>query len=671
MSDKKVIVVPDGKICDYVDGKFRKDTPEEYVRQTIEKRLVNEHKYLTQQIEIEYTLKLGSNKPRADIVIFDKDCTEHTQEHVKIIIECKKESVDAKNSKEGVEQLKSYMSVCTNCIWGMWTNGKQKEVLKKYVTAEGTIEFMDYNDIPSADGNLDDVNRPKRNTLKNAYDDNLLFVFKTCHNHIHVNDGLQKQPAFFELLKVIFCKIEDERNIPNPLEFYATSEERSNPDGQLTVKKRISKIFEKVKKKHGKIFEANEEIKLQPRSLAYIVSELQKYSLLNTNIDIKGKAYEEIVGANLRGDRGEFFTPRNVMKMVVEMINPKLDEKVLDSSCGTGGFLVTAMTHVIKQIEIEFEQQLGIAHADWDSDTIRNFNDRISEMAKNNFFGFDINPDLVKATKMNMVMNNDGSGNILQTNSLLPPHEWSDEFRKKLAEALGVKTTDIRNYSTLEFFDVIVTNPPFGSKIPIKDKAILEQYELAHIWENNDGNWQMTQRFQTSVPPEILFIERCTQLLVPGGRMGIVLPDAILGSPGLGYIREWLIKNTKIIASIDLHVDTFQPRNGTQTSVLFLQKKTDDEKRIEQETGQMRDYNIFMSMVEHIGHDKRGNPIFKRDKEGNEILVPDVNNVLVLDSTSSGDTTVSMQQKKRCEDDQTPEVPVIFERWKKQEGIAW
>lgn len=671
MSDKKVIVVPDGKICDYVDGKFRKDTPEEYVRQTIEKRLVNEHKYLTEQIEIEYTLKLGSNKPRADIVIFDKECSEHTQEHVKIIIECKKESVDAKNSKEGVEQLKSYMSVCTNCIWGMWTNGKQKEVLKKYVTSDGTIEFMDYNDIPSADGNLENVNRPKRNTLKNAYDDNLLFVFKTCHNHIHVNDGLQKQPAFFELLKVIFCKIEDERNIPNPLEFYATSEERSNSDGQLTVKKRITKIFEKVKKKHGKIFEANEEIKLQPRSLAYIVSELQKYSLLNTNIDIKGKAYEEIVGANLRGDRGEFFTPRNVMKMVVEMINPKLDEKVLDSSCGTGGFLVTAMTHVIKQIESEFEQQLGIARSDWDSDTIRNFNDRISEMAKNNFYGFDINPDLVKATKMNMVMNNDGSGNILQTNSLLPPHEWSEEFRKKLSEALGVKPSDIRNYTTLEFFDVIVTNPPFGSKIPIKDKAILEQYELAHIWENINGTWQMTPRFQTSVPPEILFIERCTQLLVPGGRIGIVLPDAILGSPGLGYIREWLIKNTKIIASIDLHVDTFQPRNGTQTSVLFLQKKTVEEKHLEQETGQMKDYNIFMSMVEHIGHDKRGNPIFKRDKEGNEILVPDVNNVLVLDATSAGDKTVSMQQKKRCEDDQTPEVPVIFRQWKKQEGIAW
>lgn len=403
MIDTKVIVIPEGKICDYVDGKFRNDTPEEYVRQTIEKRLVNEHKYSTGQIKIEYTLHLGSNKPRADIVIFDKDCTEKTQNNIKIIIECKKETVDARNAKEGVEQLKSYMSACPNCLWGMWTNGKQKEVFKKGIDEHGNLVFVDYNDIPSADGNLDEINRPQRQSLKNASDDNLLFVFKTCHNHIHVNDGLQKQPAFFELLKVIFCKIEDEKNIPKPLEFYATSEERSNIDGQLTVKKRISKIFQNVKKKYGKIFDANDEIKLHPRSLAYIVSELQKYNLLNTDIDIKGKAYEEIVGANLRGDRGEFFTPRNVMKMVVEMINPTIDEKVLDSSCGTGGFLVTAMTHVIGDLRRDFSETLGKQRQEWNNDEIKAFQDKIAEMAANNFFGFDINPDLVKATKMNMV----------------------------------------------------------------------------------------------------------------------------------------------------------------------------------------------------------------------------------------------------------------------------
>ena len=673
MDDKKIIVIPEGKICDYIDGKFRNDTPEEYVRQTIEKRLVNEHKYLPEQIKIEYTLQVGSNKPRADIVIWDKDAPEQTQGTIRIIIECKKETVDARNAKDGIAQLQSYMSVCPNCEWGMWTNSIQKFVFRKCIDPAGNITFMEYNDIPSADGNLDDVNRPSRKSLRNASDDNLLFVFKTCHNHIYVNDGMQKQPAFFELLKVIFCKIEDERSIPAPLEFYTTSDERSNADGQLTVQKRISKIFERVKKRHGKIFDPNDEIKLKPRSLAYIVSELQRYSLLNTNIDIKGKAYEEIVGANLRGDRGEFFTPRNVMKMVVEMINPQADERVLDSSCGTGGFLVTAMTHVIAQLEAQFVAELGVKRKDWDSDTIRAFQDRISEMAASNYYGFDINPDLVKATKMNMVMNNDGSGNILQNNSLLPPHEWSDEFKTRLADALGIKKTDIRNHNSIGFFSVIVTNPPFGSKIPIKDRSILEQFELAHIWENDKktGTWTMTSRLQSSVPPEILFIERCTQLLVPGGRMGIVLPDSILGSPGLGYIREWLIKNHRIIGSVDLHVDTFQPRNGTQTSVLLLQKKTQAQKDAEEKSGTMADYNIFMAMVDKVGHDKRGNPIFKRDKEGNEILVPDTNSVLTHEDGVEGGKAVSHEQKKKVEDDQTPDVPAIFAAWKVQEGIAW
>jgi len=659
-TETNIIVIPDDKICDYIDGKFRNDTPEEYVRQTIEKRLINEHKYTSSQVKIEYTVQLGSSKKRADIVIFDKDCANQTQENVRIIIECKNEKIELTNAKDGVAQLKAYMSACPNCEWGMWTNGKQKEVYRKVINEQGQIAFDDYNDIPSADGNLDDIDCPKRNSLKNASDDNLLFVFKTCHNHIYVNDGLQKQPAFFELLKVIFCKIEDERNIPAQLDFYSTSKERSNPDGQLTVKKRISQIFTRVKRKHGKIFEHNEEILLTPRSLAYIVSELQKYNLLNTNIDIKGKAYEEIVGANLRGDRGEFFTPRNVMKMVVEMINPTINERVLDSSCGTGGFLVNAMTHVMNKLEFLFAKDIGAQKKDWDNDTLHTFQEKVAEMAKTNYFGFDINPDLAKATKMNMVMNNDGSGNIFQTNSLLPPHEWTDDFKTKLAETLDIEKSLLRNHNTIGLFDVIVTNPPFGSKIPIKDENILKQFELAHIWENKGkkGVWTMTTRLQSSVPPEILFIERCVQLLREGGRIGIVLPDSILGSPGLGYIREWLIRNTRIIASLDLHADTFQPKNGTQTSVLILQKKTQDEKDCEEKSGTMADYNIFMVMVEKVGHDKRGNPVFKRDKEGNEILTPEISND-------------GKERKVKQLDDETFDVPELFVEWKRREGIAW
>jgi type I restriction enzyme M protein len=367
------------------------------------------------------------------------------------------------------------------------------------------------------------------------------------------------------------------------------------------------------------------------------------------------------------------------MKMTVEMINPKVNERVLDSSCGTGGFLVNAMTHVMEELEKKFIEETGIPKAEWNNYFQKMYQERVKEMAKTYYFGFDINPDLVKATKMNMVMNNDGSGNILQTNSLLPPHEWTDEFKSKLVKALKVSSdsemdrVEIRNHTTIGFFDVIVTNPPFGSKIPVKDKNILEQYDLAHKWVYNKetGDWIKTECFQSSVPPEILFIERCIQFLKPTGRLGIVLPDSILGAPGLGYIREWLVQKTRIIASLDLHADTFQPRNGTQTSVLILQKKTQKQIDNEEKTGTMADYNIFMAMLEKIGHDKRGNTLYKRDKEGNEILVPDTDNILVLGGTADGDRAVSHEKKKKLKDDQTPMVPTIFKEWKIQEGIAW
>ena len=370
---------------------------------------------------------------------------------------------------------------------------------------------------------------------------------------------------FFEVLKLIFCKTLDEQNVGTPLEFYATSKERSNPDGQLTVKNRISKIFKTVKERFPQIFAANDEIELRSRSLAWIVSELQPYSLLKTRVDVKGKAYEELVGSNLRGDKGQFFTPRNIMHMAVEMINPKLDERICDTSCGTGGFLVTAMNHITKQLKIEVEKDLGKPESEWtnhDENTVR---ERIKEIASSNFYGFDIDRNLVKATKMNMVMNNDGSGNIYRNDSLLPPHEWELDFKEQLAEALNIEADSIRNPNTIEFFDVIVTNPPFGSKIPVTGH-ILEQYDLGYIWRNEQYDtsgqtgWTISSDFQSSAPPEQLFIERCLQFLKPGGRLAIVLPDSILGNPGLGYIRRWLIERTKIIASVDLHENTFQAR---------------------------------------------------------------------------------------------------------------
>ena len=176
----------------------------------------------------------------------------------------------------------------------------------------------------------------------------------------------------------------------------------------------------------------------------------------------------------------------------------------------------------------------------------------------------------------------------------------------------------------------------------------------------------------SSRAPEVLFIERCWQFLKPGGRMAIVLPDALLGAPGVEYasVREWIIQNCKIIASIDLHVDTFQPRNGTQTSVLFLQKKTKQEMDEELTTRKMKNYNVFFAMVDKIGHDKRGNTIFKRDNEGNELLIPETDSLL-MSNVSDGTLTIQNLPKKKIIDDQTEAVADKFLEWKKSEGIEW
>ena len=177
---EKIVSIPDGKLRDYVDGKLRNDTAEEYVRQTIERRLVDEHRYPKTQIAIEFTLQNGSKRPRADIVVFEKNA-EHVQTAVKIIVECKQSKINPSAAKDGIEQLKSYMSLCVNCEWGMWTNSIQRFVFHKVEDkATGERVFEEYNDIPSAEGSITEIDRPTRAGLKNAVDDNLLFVFRSA-----------------------------------------------------------------------------------------------------------------------------------------------------------------------------------------------------------------------------------------------------------------------------------------------------------------------------------------------------------------------------------------------------------------------------------------------------------------------------------------------------------
>ena len=637
------VIVQQGRVLDFIDGKTQRvETPEEYVRQEIAKSLVREYGYPRSDISVEFVLRLGSRKPRADLVIFSEN-EKHDQQCASIIVECKEKRVKASDRKEGVGQLQSYMSACPNVVYGMWTNGVERFCYRK-VEVKGRISFEEIPDLPSYGQTGDEAERPQFDQLKPASSDALLFAFRRCHNYIAGNQGLQKPQAFWELLKLIFCKIHDERD-SEKVEFYATAVERNGLNGAIKVKKRIDGLFAAVKDDYPAIFSENDVIALTPQVLSYIVSQLQMYCLLESDVDVKGQAYEEIVGSNLRGDRGEFFTPRNVCNMAVDMLDPGEGQIILDPACGTGGFLIAAMNHVIEKIRVAEISK-------WKGDLKRaeqKIASRIAKFAGTSIVGLDFNPELVKATKMNMVMNNDGAGGLYQANSLASPATWEEALRDR--KLMGK-------------VDLIFTNPPFGSKIPVDEPAILEKFELGHSWsyDATQDTWSMSGSIQRSQPPEILFIERCIKFLKPGtGRVAMVLPDGILGSPGLGYVRDWILKNAKVLASIDLHPDTFQPNVSVQTSILVLERKTDAQIALEDAAGRKNDYSVFMAVANHVGHDKRGVRTYVRDKKGNEIVEE------VEETVKEYEDGIPVYRKlktlRKVVDDNTLQIAQTFRQW--------
>ncbi|MFE7869482.1 N-6 DNA methylase [Micromonospora humida] len=644
--------MPEGKISDFLTGKFVNDTPEEYVRQNIEKALVRQYKYPAKDCEPEFAIRVGSSRKRVDIVVFDKN-SDHRQAHAYLLVETKKADIKPTHRTEGVDQLQSYMAACLNVQYGMWTNGDDRICFAKRADGKGGWTFDEIIDIPAFGQTEEDAQRPKRRDLKVATADNLLFAFRRCHNYIAAHEGKQKTEAFWELLKLIFTKIEDERS-PS-INFYATPSERANAAVATAAKKRIQELFtKKVVLKYPTIFDARDTtIDLQSGVVAYVVSQLQGYSLLASPVDVKGVAYEEIVGSNLRGDRGEFFTPRNACRMAVTMIDPRPDERLLDPSCGTGGFLITAMNHALDYIErTERKQWLDPANG---SDAERQeLYRRRSEYLSQFVHGIDLNPALVRAAKMNMVMNNDGSGGLWQANTLENPHKWNAGLRTQIP---------------LGSIDVIVSNPPFGTRIPIDDEDTLSQYELAATWDqDDDGNWSLRRDrsgnavLQKSQPPEILFIERSLQLLKPGtGRMAMVIPNGILNNPGLAYVRHWLLRRAQILAVVDMHRDLFQPGNDTQTSMVLMRRLSAQE--VVEAEGAGLDYPIFMAVAEKIGHDKRGNVIYRRTQDGSDSLVKRIETVNEIDQTTGAEVLRTIEVTERQIDDELSEVATSYLHW--------
>ena len=386
-----------------------------------------------------------------------------------------------------------------------------------------------------------------------------------------------------EIINLLLCKLVDEisKAPHNVLDISI----RGNETKQELFE-RIQVFFQtNVKEKYPDIFEDNEQINLNQDLVYLIVEELQNISLLESSKDILSDAFEIFVSKMLKDEGGQFFTPPNIVKFMVNYLDPDIDSKILDPACGHGGFLLETKELIWSKIELKHKNQ---------EDLIQ---EKKIEFISN-LYGIDKDLFLAKICKLYLEILSGGKSNVFCEDSL-NPHSY-----RAIAKSM------IKN----DTFDFILTNPPFGAKIPIDNKKVLNNYELGHLWKNvSDNKWEKQIDLRKKQPPQILFIERCVQLLKDGGKLGIVLPEGLFGNPSDRYIWEYLNQKGRILGVISLDQNTFQPYTCNKTSILFFEKVQDIP----------HDYKIDFAIVEKVGHDKDGKNLYKLNKDGTKKLTPE------------------------------------------------
>ena len=576
------------KILDYATGKEMRVTNEEPYRQLFERILIDDLGYPKKNIAIEFPIQRGSNRraESADIIVFKDE--KHRQDNIHMVIEI--ESAGKSYDYQAI----TYATATTApyCVWfsGIEKNSEGPFYFYRDLKSDPTT-FIEIPSLPRFGENFDTIGNYLKEDLKPAKD--LKILFKRIHHKLYGSGPIKREENVAqEVIKIIFCKILDELSPDETCKFRATPTELNSDEGKIRIKNRIEELFSELllDPDFGDLFK-NEEIEYDPTWVSYIVSELQGISLLHeeTNTDALGDAYEVFLPSTFKGESGQFFTPREVVRFCIDVINPSFSKKeiILDPACGSGGFLTIAIEYLRKQIIQVYQKR------DFSKDRIKTIT---SNHAAKYVHGIEIEGLLYRIAKSYMAVIGDGKSNIYNFDSLIPFNQYPSSFINK------IKPKSV---------DVITTNPPFGTKIDDVRKFVLEQYDLGH--RLTEG--QKTSELLEGQDPDKLFLERDIQFLKEpsenneGGRMVIVLPRQNLsGTETMSMeLRKWLLNKVKILAIIDLPREAFQPHTGTKTSLVFLQKVNNPKE----------DYSIFMAVSESVGHDRRGNPVYKKNDRGN------------------------------------------------------
>lgn len=594
----------DWKIYSFIREDHFEETPEEKVRQEFVCKLVNEYWYSVKQMGEEILLtnsQRGTGKARADIVVWKSKEEKDKNKTAFLVVELKASYLHLK--VEDCYQWYNYATWSRAKLFAV-SNGKELQVYKT-LEEELPLSLSPVNDIPHANEILNDAKLEELlSKTKEFTGDEFSKVLQKCHNIIRNNDKLSPESAFDEISKILFVKIMYERKPKQEAIFSfkqfqklkdAWNLSRWSSEGESSY---MQRLFEDVKQefKEDNIFDVHEKINLREVSFEQIVKELEIYNLTTTSSDVKWIAFEKFLWRTLRGELGQFFTPRTIVNFMVDILEPKEWELICDPACGSGGFLIKAFEKIRDEISLEFinkkkEKQKEVFGPNLENIEDENLNKiygkyveeinkeeelRITELCHNSIFGTDANPRMARVSKMNMIMHGDGHNGIHHNDGLL---NVNGIFENR--------------------FDVILANPPFGSRVPkdlkieesdkykdeVKKKAYIEKYGDEYVKALKQIEWNIGKNlidlydvWAYSTLTEVLFMERNLRLLKAGWRMGIVLPEWVLNNSNLQKVRDYFEWKAKILLITSIPQDVFMASGATvKPSLVFLKKFTEEE----------------------------------------------------------------------------------------------
>jgi type I restriction enzyme M protein len=535
------------KIIDNLTGKELRLTPEETNRQIILRRLVEDYGYDKSLLKTEFRVKKSPSDTRrsllVDVAVFDNS-DDVKNSKAKIFVETKKST-----SEEGFEQLKDYMNFDQNVRYGIWYNGEHDEGVSirfiEKIIKDNKMSYRDIVDIPRKGFNKIEE-EIRRNDLVPTQ--NLKSIFRDLRGFIAANaSGITRDEVILnQLALLIITKLYDER--------YFDDDDFSdfrvwNDDVKITSTKVKQKFIEAKSRWQG-TFDETDEITLDDNIVFKIVSQLQRFSLSESPLNVISEAFESIISYATKGSQGQFFTPTNIVNLMVEVADPKENMTIFDPACGTAGFLSGGMFYVWNEIDnrkISDEAKYTLKQ----------------EYASNRLLGIEKDSFLAKIAKAYMIIIGDGKSGIFVEDSL-------DEGSWK-------NTTQARVQGKL--FDCVLTNPPFGKELKLRPT--------------------IAKKFEFGSRVELAFVKQCQNYLKDGGVMGIILPETIFHSPNNRGVRKKLFYAHNITHIIDLPHDTFRPYNNAKTDIVFIQKNCPQQEK------------ITVIRVKEIGHDHLGNPKFR------------------------------------------------------------